>query len=59
MLCLALVLGSYMLTSCDKDAADETDADGNYKTLEGKTPEEIYVNIKQILEKTTNFTMET
>lgn len=66
IMCAALLLSCLMISACDeqdvmdeliKEINDETDANGDLKTLGGKTPEQLYKDASELINKATNFTM--
>ena len=65
IMCAALLLSCLVLSACDeqdimdelKEIIDETDENGDFKTLVGKTPEQLYDDAFELLSKATNFTM--
>lgn len=63
VLCVLMLCSCFMLTACEdvedeiKDMIkDETDANGNLKTLGGKTPKQLYADASALINKATNFT---
>ena len=66
IMCVVLIASCFMLGACDEEKVaedikkilDETDENGNLKTLGGKTPKELYDEASAILSNATNFTQE-
>ncbi|MBE6592863.1 MAG: hypothetical protein E7642_02590 [Ruminococcaceae bacterium] len=70
VLCALMICSCFMLTACEeiedaiKDMVedemkkpDETDENGDLKTLGGKTPEQLYADANTLLKNATNFTI--
>ena len=64
LMCAVMLCSCFMLTACEdveeeiKDKiADETDENGDLKTLGGKTPEQLYTDASSLLKNATNFTL--
>ena len=66
IMCVVLLTSCFMLSACDEvedeikdvidEMVDETDENGDFKTLGGKTPEQLYADASALLKQATNFT---
>ena len=60
LMCAIIVCSCFMFTACEKtedEIKDAIEKEETFKTLSGKTPEELYADASELMKNATNFTM--